>query len=114
MASRPVGRLLDLEYQVLQASVSLQASDEPVYGFSLARQLSETRGDHGLIGHGTLYKALGRMSKMGLLESEWEVPADDEGRPRRRLYRVTGEGAKALASRARSADAAPASRTALA
>jgi hypothetical protein len=36
---------------------------------------------------------------MGLLASEWEDPdlAVAEGRPRRRLYEVTGEGERAYA-----------------
>jgi DNA-binding PadR family transcriptional regulator len=53
-----------------------------------------------LTAHGTLYKALGRMAAAGLLESRWEEPelALAEGRPRRRLYWVTGAGERALAS----------------
>jgi DNA-binding PadR family transcriptional regulator len=52
----------------------------------------------GLTAHGTLYKALDRMERMGLLESRWEDPevAAAQGRPRRRLYRVTGQGERAL------------------
>ena len=58
-----------------------------------------------LTSHGTLYKALGRMAKVGLLESRWEDPiiAADESRPRRRFYRVTAEGQ--VASRAARAPA---------
>ncbi|MFC5503122.1 PadR family transcriptional regulator [Lysinimonas soli] len=114
MPSRPVGRLLDLEYRILQTCMDLEAADEPVYGFVLARRMSEAEGDRGLVGHGTLYKALGRLSKMGMLESNWEIPTEgDEGRPRRRFYRVTGEGAKAAALRPSEVKASPA-RTALA
>jgi DNA-binding PadR family transcriptional regulator len=52
-----------------------------------------------LTAHGTLYKALDRMQRAGLLESEWEDPliAAREGRPRRRLYRVTAVGEAAVA-----------------
>jgi len=50
-----------------------------------------------LTAHGTLYKALGRMQTAGLLASRWESAdsAADDGRPRRRLYEVTGAGAQA-------------------
>ena len=68
-----------------------------------------------LTAHGTLYKALGRLEKAGLLESEWEdaAAAEDEGRPRRRLYSVTGAGALALAAhRAETSHAAPIGRAA--
>ena len=42
---------------------------------------------------GTMYPLLWRLEEEGLLESEWESrqPAD-LGRPRRRLYRLTGAG----------------------
>ena len=50
--------------------------------------------------HGTLYKALGRLEKAGLLESDWEDAgaAEADGRPRRRLYTVTGAGQLAFAA----------------
>jgi PadR family transcriptional regulator, regulatory protein PadR len=47
-----------------------------------------------------LYKALQRLEEAGLLASQWEDPdiAVAEGRPRRRLYEVTGAGERALAA----------------
>lgn len=115
MPSRPVGRLLDLEYLIIESSLDLESNGSPVYGFALARHLSSSDGDRGLIGHGTLYKALGRLSTLGLMESTWEVAADEgAGRPRRRLYRVTGEGVKAVATRPSVARVSPAARSALA
>jgi DNA-binding PadR family transcriptional regulator len=52
-----------------------------------------------LTAHGTLYKALGRLADSGLLEHRWEdaEAALAEGRPRRRLYRLTGQGQRSLA-----------------
>jgi len=42
---------------------------------------------------GTLYPALVRMEGLGWLESWWEdVDPNVEGRPRKRFYRLTGEG----------------------
>jgi PadR family transcriptional regulator PadR len=40
---------------------------------------------------GTLYPILMRLSDRGVLESKWE-PSPHEGRPPRRLYRLTGLG----------------------
>jgi PadR family transcriptional regulator, regulatory protein PadR len=115
MASRPVGRLLDLEYRILESCLDLEGNNEAVYGFVVAQRMSAAEGDRGLVGHGTLYKALGRLSTMGLLESSWETPSGEtEGRPRRRLYRVTGEGAKAAALRPVEVPTASTNRTALA
>ena len=42
---------------------------------------------------GTIYPLLVRLEAHGLLSSEWEVQADEDlGRPRRRYYKLTGEG----------------------
>src|SRR5215831_8341597 len=44
---------------------------------------------------GTLYPILLRLEEAGWLTSRWEVEDPRElGRPRRRLYRLTGEGAR--------------------
>lgn len=43
---------------------------------------------------GTIYPILDRLLKLGWLERRWEeVDPAAEGRPRRRLYRLTGVGA---------------------
>jgi PadR family transcriptional regulator PadR len=44
---------------------------------------------------GTLYPILFRLEEAGWLSSRWEVGDPSElGRPRRRLYRITGVGAR--------------------
>jgi DNA-binding PadR family transcriptional regulator len=49
---------------------------------------------------GTVYPALGRLKASGLARSRWEDQrvADKEGRPRRRYYQLTPDGALALAA----------------
>jgi len=66
--------------------------------YAVAKETAEPEKARTLTAHGTLYKALGRMEEAGLLESRWEDPAiaGAEGRPRRRLYHVTGLGAQAV------------------
>lgn len=45
---------------------------------------------------GTIYPILDRLLKLGWLERRWEeIDPAAEGRPRRRLYRLTGDGAPA-------------------
>jgi len=97
MPRRKPGTLFPLEYSILESGAALQSKDGTFYGFSLARSLSEETGT--LTAHGTLYKALTRMTEAGLLESTWEDPAaaENEGRPRRRLYTVSAAGRQALA-----------------
>ncbi len=48
---------------------------------------------------GTVYPTLGRLRKSGLVKARWEDQrvAEREGRPRRRYYHLTGDGAQALA-----------------
>jgi DNA-binding PadR family transcriptional regulator len=93
MARRRPGRLFPLEFEILECGLALHTRDGDFYGFALARELSDRDGGE-LTAHGTLYKALSRMKESGLLAASWEdqAAADVENRPRRRLYRVTGEG----------------------
>lgn len=48
---------------------------------------------------GTVYPTLGRLRKSGLVQARWEDQrkAEREGRPRRRYYELTADGATALA-----------------
>jgi PadR family transcriptional regulator PadR len=42
---------------------------------------------------GTLYPALMRMERLGWLRGRWEeIDPAEQGRPRRRLYRISAEG----------------------
>lgn len=57
---------------------------------------------------GTVYPLLRRLDDAGAVRSEWEERAEarERGRPRRRLYRLTDEGRRAVeAARDRLADA---------
>ena len=92
---RKAGSILPIEESILRVAVS---SGSEFHGFEMAKQLQESEEARRLTAHGTLYKALSRMETAGLLESHWEDPqkAADEGRPRRRLYHITGAGEVAL------------------
>src|SRR5215218_11385476 len=96
MPRRKPGSLVPLETEILAEALSLARSGVATFhGFGLARTMRDRRGSRSLTAHGTLYKALGRLEEFGLLTSRWEESADAaEGRPRRRLYRLTAEGAR--------------------
>jgi DNA-binding PadR family transcriptional regulator len=97
---RKAGAVLPLEVAILAAAVEMaKQGTVEFHGFLLAKHLRDREGDRSLTAHGTLYKALGRMEKAGLLASVWEDPdrAVAEGRPRRRLYSITTDGRVALA-----------------
>src|SRR5690349_22741322 len=95
MPRRKPGTLLPLETEILGVALAMRrAGQGSFHGFGLAQAMREQRGSRALTGHGTLYKALGRLEEMGLLTSHWEDAAAVESRPRRRLYTLTGEGAR--------------------
>jgi PadR family transcriptional regulator PadR len=105
VSRRKPGTLLPLETEILELALTLFRSGHATFhGFGLAQTMREQSASRSLTAHGTLYKALGRLEEFGLLTSRWEDPAAVEGRPRRRLYELTGEGARvagtALAERA--------------
>ncbi len=90
---RKPGTLVPLETEILGVALSLLRTGHATFhGFGLAQTMREHSGSRALTGHGTLYKALGRLEEFGLLSSRWEDAAAAEGRPRRRLYELTGQG----------------------
>jgi PadR family transcriptional regulator PadR len=107
MPRRKPGTLLPLETEILGAALSMRRQGHATFhGFGLAQTMREQSGSRALTGHGTLYKALSRLEEFGLLTSRWEEAAA-EGRPRRRLYELTGQGARvAEQARADTADQA--------
>jgi len=115
MVRRKPGTLLPLEVAILDAGTAGARDGDPEFhGFAVAQRIQERDGARRLTAHGTLYKALGRMEAGGLLESRWEDPdlAVADGRPRRRLYRVTPLGARAVAE-AHAAEPSPSFRPGL-
>ena len=99
---RKEGALIPLELSILEAAIDLRRRGVPeAHGFLLAKEMREERHARRLTAYGTLYKALDRLERAGLLESRWEDPliGAGEGRPRRRFYRLTlaGEGVFAQA-----------------
>jgi PadR family transcriptional regulator PadR len=67
-------------------SAFLERPEDDWYGLELSRMSG--------IKSGTMYPALIRLEAAGWLESRWEtIDPALEGRPRRRLYRLTGVGA---------------------
>src|SRR3989304_9473333 len=98
MRRRP-GALLPIELSILEAGIELRLRGAGYFhGFLIAKEIKEREGARLLTAHGTLYKALDRMEKAGLLQSRWEDPgiAALEDRPRRRMYVVTAAGGAGL------------------
>ena len=65
----------------------------PQHGFGVALHIEQSSSELLRVEEGSLYPALHRLEKEGLIEAEWEVTA--KGR-RARMYRLTREGRKRL------------------
>jgi DNA-binding PadR family transcriptional regulator len=99
MSRRKPGTLVPLETEILEVALAMLRSGKAAFhGFGLAQTMRQQSGSRSLTAHGTLYKALGRLEEFGLLTSRWEDGAAVAGRPRRRLYELTGEGARVAGS----------------
>ena len=77
-----------LEMMILQ---SLQR--QPMHGYALVQHIHERSQELLQVEEGSLYPALQRMLRAGLLKASWEVSATNR---RVRLYRITPAGSKHL------------------
>ena len=80
-----------LEMLVLQV-----LSDGPRHGYSIVRELAQLSEAVLRVEEGSLYPALHRMERRGLLAAEWGA---SEANRRAKYYRVTARGRKELESK---------------
>ena len=95
---RKAGTLIPIEQSILAAALMLlTAGEEEFHGYQMAKEIKGQTDARLLTGHGTLYRALERLEQAGFLGSRWEDPmvAAQDGRPRRKLYKLTAAGATA-------------------
>ena len=95
---RKPGSLVPLEQRICLAAADLRRRDRSTFhGYAIAKTLAGAADARLLTAYGTLYRALGRLEEMGLLESRAEDPAiaARERRPGRRLYTLTALGEQA-------------------
>ncbi len=67
---------------------------QPMYGYKIIKELAARSQGYFKFKEGTLYPALHRLEKAGLIMSQWEMPPN--GR-RRRYYHITNKGLARLA-----------------
>jgi DNA-binding PadR family transcriptional regulator len=70
---------------------------DPAHGYAIVQRLRQRSGGAFDLAEGTIYPALHRLERDGLLTSSW---ARENGRPRR-VYRLTLTGRSALRVRRR-------------
>ncbi len=71
----------------------MSRSEEPMYGYQIAKMLEESAPDIPMMKQGTLYPVLRSLEENGLLESTVEPSVSG---PPRRYYKITKEGRSAL------------------
>jgi PadR family transcriptional regulator PadR len=81
----------DLLRGALEPVILEVIADGATYGYEIARAIQQRSGGQLLAQEGTLYPALHRLEKRGLLAAEWGL--SPEGRPRKH-YRLTALGRK--------------------
>ena len=71
-------------------------SRQPVYGYQIIKDLEKKSNGYFQFKEGTLYPALHRLEKTGLVKGRWQkLPGGQE----RRYYYITGKGQEALNER---------------
>ena len=67
--------------------------DEPMYGYQIVKELQTRSEGYFRMEQGTLYPALHRLERDGLVRSEWQIV--NEGPPRK-YYHITDAGQESL------------------
>jgi PadR family transcriptional regulator PadR len=98
MQERGMTRKLDMRKGSTTILILSLLAENPMYGYQISKELAARSGGVFDFKEGTLYPALHRMEKDGLLSSYWEIV--EEG-PSRKYYAITDEGRDALAARSR-------------
>lgn len=68
-------------------------ADEPMYGYQMVKELQARSDGYFEMEQGTLYPALHRLERDGLICSKWQVVAEG---PSRKYYYITDAGRAAL------------------
>ena len=76
--------------------ILLALVDRDRHGLGIAEHVEAFTGGRLALGPGTLYGAVKRLLEGGLIEDSESRPKDDGDDPRRRYYRITPAGRRAL------------------
>ena len=83
----------DLFRGALEMMILRSLLREPMHGYALVQHIKQRSNDLLQVEEGSLYPALQRLLKAGLLKAEWEISATNR---RVRTYRITPAGKKHL------------------
>ena len=83
----------DLFRGALEMMVLRSLLREPMHGYALVQHIKQRSNDLLQVEEGSLYPALQRLLREGLVKAEWEISASKR---RVRTYRITAAGKKHL------------------
>jgi PadR family transcriptional regulator, regulatory protein PadR len=83
----------DLFKGALEMMILRSVAQKPMHGYALVQHIKQRSNDLLQVEEGSLYPALQRLLKEGLLKAEWELSASNR---RVRTYRITPAGKKHL------------------
>ncbi|MGH9161481.1 MAG: PadR family transcriptional regulator, partial [Vicinamibacteraceae bacterium] len=83
----------DLIQGTLDLLILKTLSLEPKHGWAIAKRIQQASRDALQIQQGSLYPALYRLERKGLITSEW---GESENKRRAKFYRLTASGRKQL------------------
>ncbi|MFZ0304555.1 MAG: PadR family transcriptional regulator [Terracidiphilus sp.] len=83
----------DLFRGALEMMILRSILREPMHGYALVQHIKQRSNELLQVEEGSLYPALQRMLKEGLVKAEWEISASNR---RVRTYRITLAGKKHL------------------
>jgi DNA-binding PadR family transcriptional regulator len=86
--------------------ILLSLSDEELHGYGIMQAVARQTNNALQLGPGTLYGCLKRMLAAGLVEESGEGPEPKAEDERRRYYRITDHGSRALRAEAKRLDQA--------
>jgi PadR family transcriptional regulator, regulatory protein PadR len=92
MGNKPADKL-DLLQGTLDMMVLRTLSAGPANGYEIARAIERLSDDVLAVDHGSLYPALQRLEKGGVIAGKWDVSSTNR---RARYYRLTVAGRKRL------------------
>lgn len=76
--------------------ILLAIADQARHGLGIIEEVESGSGGQVRLGPGTLYGTLQKLVEAGLIKETTEVPDPTDDDPRRRYYRITPRGARAL------------------
>jgi PadR family transcriptional regulator, regulatory protein PadR len=91
-----MGERRDLIKSNIDSLLLCLVKDQSMYGYQIIKELDNRSQGYFKFKEGTLYPALHRLEKNGMIEGKWEVLSNGQ---QRKYYRITIKGHESLAEK---------------